>query len=65
MESAQPNWRRICFVCWPYGRIDCQFAKGGADGYVSKYINGTSRLSAIQRLSSFKPFSQLKPIILI
>lgn len=44
--------------CWPYGFIDCQLATSSATGYVSKYINSNSRLSAIQRLSAFKPFSR-------
>lgn len=44
--------------CWPYGFIDCQLATSSATGYVSKYVNSNSRLSAIQRLPAFKPFSR-------
>lgn len=43
--------------CWKYGRVDVQPSKGKCGGYVSKYINSFSNLSAVQRLPAFRPFS--------
>lgn len=56
-DAVARSLRKGVYASWNYGRIDFQVAKGGATGYCAKYINSLSHLSAIQRLSSFRPFS--------
>lgn len=55
--SLSLKMRDLILASWSFGRIDCQLSKGGCGNYCSKYINGVSHLSAIQRLKNFKPFA--------
>ena len=56
-SKVAENIRDLVPSCWKYGRVDVQLSKGKCSGYVAKYVNSFSRLSAVQRLKAFSPFT--------
>ena len=50
--------RVVLSQSWLFGRIDVQFVQSSASSYVASYLNSTSHLPSIYRVSGLRPFHQ-------